>query len=439
MFVWGVMSLAALGTLVWRHPLADVAAKAAAPIGACFTFLALVTGSLWGRPMWGTYWEWDARLTSVLILFLMYLGLIALWRAVEDPSRAGAGCGGIDAGRRDQPADHQIFGGLVEYAASARFGAADGRPRARPRVFDSAVGHGGRVFAVVSHAASGGDAQRDSAAAGSRLAADAGQPRFGVNVMSLGPYAPFIVASYLLVTAVVLILIAWIAIDYRRQNQRLRELEASGVVRRSGSRRGGPEMSEPSSVRNSAAKVLADGAAAGCLRRAGRVVLVSAGHRRSLENPFRPDRPAGAADRAAAARRVSRPRVPPVPGLDPAVFKGKVSIVNVWASWCVPCHDEAPLLIALGRDKRLQLVGINYKDAPDNARRFLGRYGNPFGIVGVDGNGRAAIEWGVYGVPETFIVGREGTIVYKMVGPMTPENIDTVLKVEIEKALKAGS
>ena len=88
MFVWGVMSMASLGTLVWRHPLADVAAKSAAPIGAAFTFLALLTGSLLGRPMWGTYWEWDARLTSVLILFLMYLGLMALWRAVEDPSRA---------------------------------------------------------------------------------------------------------------------------------------------------------------------------------------------------------------------------------------------------------------------------------------------------------------------------------------------------------------
>jgi cytochrome c biogenesis protein CcmG/thiol:disulfide interchange protein DsbE len=128
-----------------------------------------------------------------------------------------------------------------------------------------------------------------------------------------------------------------------------------------------------------------------------------------------------------------------VPGLDPAVFKGKVSVVNVWASWCVPCHEEAPLLTELGKDKRLQLIGINYKDAPDNARRFLGRYGNPFGIVGVDGNGRAAIEWGVYGVPETFVVGREGTIVYKMVGPLTPENIDAVLKAEIDKALKAGS
>jgi heme exporter protein C len=89
MLCWGLMAVAALGTLVWRHPLADVAAKAAAPIGTAFTFVCLVTGSLWGRPMWGTYWVWDGRLTSVLILFLMYLGVLALWRTVEDPSRAG--------------------------------------------------------------------------------------------------------------------------------------------------------------------------------------------------------------------------------------------------------------------------------------------------------------------------------------------------------------
>jgi heme exporter protein C len=88
MFCWALMSAAALGTLVWRHPLADVAAKAAAPLGAAFTFLCLVTGSLWGRPMWGTYWVWDGRLTSVFVLFLMYLGVLALWRSVEDPSRA---------------------------------------------------------------------------------------------------------------------------------------------------------------------------------------------------------------------------------------------------------------------------------------------------------------------------------------------------------------
>ena len=128
-----------------------------------------------------------------------------------------------------------------------------------------------------------------------------------------------------------------------------------------------------------------------------------------------------------------------IPGLDPAAFKGKVSLVNVWASWCVPCHDEAPLLTELAKDKRFQIVGINYKDAPENARRFLGRYGNPFGIVGVDGNGRASIEWGVYGVPETFVIGRDGTIAYKMVGPVTPDNVDSVLKVEIDKALKAGT
>ncbi len=87
MMGWGLMTMAALGTLVWRHPLADVAGKAAAPIGAVFTFICLITGSLWGRPMWGTYWVWDARLTSVLVLFLLYLGVLALYWTAEDPGR----------------------------------------------------------------------------------------------------------------------------------------------------------------------------------------------------------------------------------------------------------------------------------------------------------------------------------------------------------------
>ncbi|MBP0437802.1 heme ABC transporter permease [Tianweitania sediminis] len=89
MMCWGVMSVAALGTLVWRHPLADVALKAAAPVGVVFTGLALATGSIWGKPMWGTWWVWDARLTSVFVLFLMYLGVIALTRAIDDAGRAG--------------------------------------------------------------------------------------------------------------------------------------------------------------------------------------------------------------------------------------------------------------------------------------------------------------------------------------------------------------
>jgi cytochrome c biogenesis protein CcmG/thiol:disulfide interchange protein DsbE len=125
----------------------------------------------------------------------------------------------------------------------------------------------------------------------------------------------------------------------------------------------------------------------------------------------------------------------PVPGIGDNTFAGKVTLVNVWASWCVPCHDEAPLLTLLAQDTRLQLVGINYKDAPDNARRFLNRYGNPFAATGNDANGRASIEWGVYGVPETFLVGRDGKIAYKLVGPITPDNLAQVLKPEIEKAL----
>jgi heme exporter protein CcmC len=88
LFFYATMAASALGTLVWRHPLADVSQKAAAPIGAAFTFICLVTGSLWGKPMWGTYWQWDARLTSMLVMLLIYLGIMALWRAIEEPSRA---------------------------------------------------------------------------------------------------------------------------------------------------------------------------------------------------------------------------------------------------------------------------------------------------------------------------------------------------------------
>jgi cytochrome c biogenesis protein CcmG, thiol:disulfide interchange protein DsbE len=127
----------------------------------------------------------------------------------------------------------------------------------------------------------------------------------------------------------------------------------------------------------------------------------------------------------------------PVPGLSSADFKGAVTVVNVWASWCIPCHEEAALLVQLAADPRIRVVGINQKDNAGDARRFLGRYGNPFSAVGADGNGRASIEWGVYGVPENFLVGRDGTIAYKLVGQLTPENLQSVVKPEIEKALAA--
>ena len=127
----------------------------------------------------------------------------------------------------------------------------------------------------------------------------------------------------------------------------------------------------------------------------------------------------------------------PIPGLSAADFRGNVTVVNVWASWCIPCRDEAPFLLELGGDTRIRLVGINYKDQPDNARRFLNRYGNPFAASGVDQNGRAAIEWGVYGVPETFLIGRDGRIAHKLVGPLSAENFEREMKPAIEKALAA--
>ena len=123
-----------------------------------------------------------------------------------------------------------------------------------------------------------------------------------------------------------------------------------------------------------------------------------------------------------------------MPGFDPATFKGRVTVVNVWASWCVPCRDEHPFLVRLAGDKRAVLVGINYKDARENALSFLKRYGNPFAAVGVDSGGRAAIEWGVYGVPETFIVGRDGRIAYKHIGPIDARGFEK-FRGELDKAL----
>ena len=154
MFGWALMSVAALGTLVWRHPLADVAAKAAAPIGAAFTFLCLVTGSLWGRPMWGTYWVWDARLTSVLVLFLMYLGVIALWRTVEDPSRAARAAAILTlVGAINLPIikfSVDWWNTLHQPASVIRLGG----PSDLSDHPDSAAGDGARLHAAVPHAAS---------------------------------------------------------------------------------------------------------------------------------------------------------------------------------------------------------------------------------------------------------------------------------------------
>ncbi len=126
-----------------------------------------------------------------------------------------------------------------------------------------------------------------------------------------------------------------------------------------------------------------------------------------------------------------------VPGLESGDFGGKVTLVNVWASWCAPCRQEHPLLMELSQDGRFAMSGLNYKDKPENALRFLGSLGNPFGAVGVDQSGRAAIDWGVYGVPETFLIGSQGEILHKHVGPLTPQALESGLMPAIEKALAA--
>lgn len=117
-----------------------------------------------------------------------------------------------------------------------------------------------------------------------------------------------------------------------------------------------------------------------------------------------------------------------IPGFDAkSLAQGRPTLVNVFASWCVPCHQEHPILMNLARNAAIDIVGINYKDEADNARRFLGAKGNPYKAVGVDRNGRASIEWGVYGVPETFVVDGSGKIVYKHVGPLTPETAEKII------------
>ncbi len=125
----------------------------------------------------------------------------------------------------------------------------------------------------------------------------------------------------------------------------------------------------------------------------------------------------------------------PVPGLSRQDLLGQVTLVNVWASWCPPCRAEHPTLMSLADDPRFRLVGIDLKDTAENARRFLGTLGNPFAAIGADVSGRTAIDWGVVGPPETFLVGRDGTVLFRWWGGLTPEIVENQLMPEIEKAL----
>ncbi|MGI9569495.1 MAG: DsbE family thiol:disulfide interchange protein [Desulfobulbia bacterium] len=126
-----------------------------------------------------------------------------------------------------------------------------------------------------------------------------------------------------------------------------------------------------------------------------------------------------------------------VPGIDSADLSNNgVTIVNIWASWCGPCVVEHPFLGELKKRSGVRLIGINHKDAPANAKKFLKRLGNPFDAVGSDRSGRASIEWGVYGVPETFVVDNKGQIIYKHVGPISRQAMESAILPAIERAKK---
>jgi heme exporter protein C len=239
MFGYVVVAVSSFGLLVFRHPLADVSAKAAAPVGAVFTGLCLLTGMLWGKPMWGAFWVWDPRLTSVLILFLLYLGLIALRSSIEDESLAGKLTAVLAlVGIAIIPVIK--FSGRLEQPASAGQHHADRRAGHPHLAAVAAAGDDVAAWRCCFGFSPEGDAQRDPAAARQGTAHRQGRRRrvtgaaiARASAMDFGPHAGFIWASYAIAAVVLSLLAAWLVIDGRRLQRLLDELEAHGVRRRS--------------------------------------------------------------------------------------------------------------------------------------------------------------------------------------------------------------
>ena len=233
--------------LVWRHPLAEIAARASAPIGAAFTFVCLTTGSLWGRPMWGAWWVWDARLTSVLVLFFLYLGYIALVNGFDDPNSRRQGRLDLSAGRRRQSPDHQILGRLVEHFAPAGERAALRQADDCAIDAGAAADHGGGFYALVRNVADATHANGVERAQGSGAAprrwyraesrpTPSGRARIGApgaalkrpavtNIgafLAMGGYAVFVWPAY----GLSLVVLGGLALhSWRRYRQSVRALE----------------------------------------------------------------------------------------------------------------------------------------------------------------------------------------------------------------------
>ncbi len=233
LFFYMIMAASALGTLVWRHPLADVSQKAAAPIGAAFTLICLVTGSLWGKPMWGTYWQWDARLTSMLVMLLIYGGILALWRAIEEPNRAARAVSILTlVGAVNVPIvkfSVDWWNTLHQPASVFRLGGPTIHPSMLAPLLIMAAGlhHAGHLPAPV------GNAHRDPAPPRAHPHDPRGRaPRRagGVTAMSHGV---FIAGAYGVTLLIIAALIVRAVLDSRAQRRALDVLESRGAGRRS--------------------------------------------------------------------------------------------------------------------------------------------------------------------------------------------------------------
>lgn len=253
-------------------------------------------------------------------------------------------------------------------------------------------------------------------------------------------HATYVIACYAVSAATVAGLIFWVLTDGRARKRELEQLEAAGIRRRSAEAPTGGQMTNARDER-----------APGAIRYlvAALPLLIFAVLALIFWSQLNSGRDVSEIPSAligTKAPTLDMPRLEgavapsgrPMPALTDTAVKGKLTLVNVWASWCVPCRQEHPVILALSKDPRLTVVGINYKDRNENALRFLGELGNPFSAIGVDPNGKAAIDWGVYGIPESFLVAADGTILYKRAGPFDEKSLREGLLPAIEKAL-AGS
>ena len=387
-----------------------------------FTLLALITGSLWGKPMWGTYWVWDARLTSVLVLFFLYLGLIALWQAIDEPSRAGRAAailalvGSINVPIIKFSVDW--WNTLHQPASLTRLDAPAIHPSILTPLLVMALAFTCLFFVLYLKAMKTEILRRRVEALRIAQVSERGG---GVGTMGgLGQHAGFIVSGL------------------RRRRRRARRPDrldhrrrapAGAVAGRVGSRR------HHAALRESQGKTAMSSATG--TRKSARGKPPAGPSQRGLIGMFLPlgiflglaalfvvglySGDPSKLPSALIGKPVPKLTLPPLEGLlrdgapvpgfsDADLAKGEPSIVNVWASWCIPCIQEHPFLVKLAEQSGAPLYGINEKDTTTAARRFLGRYGNPYKAVGVDRfrKGRRSIGEST-ACPETFIVGGDGT------------------------------